>query len=402
MRVRRTVPPVGYRVRPSRLLRGVLRSPATGRRGTDRFLEDLAGRLGVRRAFAVSSGKGALAVILGALHSLSGRRKVILPAYTCFSVPSAILRAGLEPVPCDIEEGSFDYDHAKLLPMLQEDVLCVLSTHLFGVPADPGRILGPCRSKGIFVVEDAAQALGGAVDGQWLGTLADVGFYSLGRGKNITCGGGGIIVSDSPDILEALDSIVVDLPSSPAREEVATFITLLVLGAFISPGLYWFPAGLPFLKLGETIFYEDFPVYRLSSFRASILDGWYDTLSWLNGVRRANSDYYLNRVPTLHDFGAGIPYLRFPVVLDGERKRRVFRDLDGTSVGINGMYPSPVSRIPELVGRFRMGDFPEAERVAESLITLPTHPLVSEQDRARVCALLESVMAPQGREGPAL
>jgi len=402
MRVRRIVPPVGYRVPRSRLFHGLLGSNATGDRVVRRFLEGFSSRLGVRRAFGVSSGKGALAVILRALHGLSGRRRVILPAYTCFSVPSAIVKAGLEPVPCDIEEGSFDYNYGRLLPMLQEDVLCVLSIHLFGVPSDPRRLLGPCRSKGIFVVEDAAQALGGTVDGHWLGTLADVGFYSLGRGKNITCGGGGIIVSDSTEILEALDRVVGGLPPARAREDLATLLTLLLLGAFISPSLYWFPAGLPFLRLGETIFYEDFPIYGLSGYQASILDGWYGTLDWLNGVRRANAGFYLNGTRGLRDYGAGIAYLRFPVVLDGTRKRRVLRDLDGTSVGINGMYPCPVSRIPELAGRYRMGDFPEAERVAESLITLPTHPLVSGRDRSRICALLESVVGPEGREGSGL
>ena len=79
---------------------------------------------------------------------------------------------------------------------MTDETLCVLAIHLFGIPANLDRIKKLCRKKDIFIVEDAAQAMGGEYKGGMLGTIGDVGFYSLGRGKNITCGSGGIIVTE--------------------------------------------------------------------------------------------------------------------------------------------------------------------------------------------------------------
>src|SRR5918996_838299 len=76
--------------------------------------------------------------------------------------------------------------------------------HLFGVPSDIERIRTLCRARGIFVVEDAAQAMGAEFNGRKLGTGADVGIFSLGRGKNITCGSGGIVLTNSDRIAEAI------------------------------------------------------------------------------------------------------------------------------------------------------------------------------------------------------
>jgi dTDP-4-amino-4,6-dideoxygalactose transaminase len=124
----------------------------------------------------------------------------VIPAYTCFSVPAAVLKAGLRPVLCDINPSTFDFDHALLERTLNGNTLCVVAHHLFGIPSNIERVRALSRARGIFVVEDAAQAMGVESHGRSLGTLGDVGLFSLGRGKAITCGSGGIIVTNSaPD-----------------------------------------------------------------------------------------------------------------------------------------------------------------------------------------------------------
>jgi dTDP-4-amino-4,6-dideoxygalactose transaminase len=81
-------------------------------------------------------------------------------------------------------------DFEKLKTLSDDDILCIIPTHLFGIPSDVGRIRDICEAKGIYILEDAAQALGVTVGGRKAGTLGDVGFFSLGRGKNITSGSG--------------------------------------------------------------------------------------------------------------------------------------------------------------------------------------------------------------------
>jgi dTDP-4-amino-4,6-dideoxygalactose transaminase len=366
------------------------------------FEPEMARVLDVRRVFAVSSGKAALTLALLALAKLSGdRRKVIIPAYTCYSVPSAIVKAGLQVVPCDIAEGSFDYDYARLSSLLGPDVLCVMSVHLFGIPSDTGRLMQLCRETGTFVVEDAAQAFGGVSHGRRLGTVGDIGIFSLGRGKNITCGSGGLIVTSSRPIADALRELTVEMPATSVAHDVATFVTLLVLSLFILPWLYWFPSGLRFLRLGETIFYEDFPVRWMSDFQALLLRGWEQQLLGLDRIRVENSRHYLDALDVMRDQlresgvrqparqARGVPLLRFPVLLGGSAEtRKALFDLDGRSLGMSIMYPATIARIPQLAGQFADASFPRADAVADRLVTLPTHALVSARDRARVCAVV--------------
>ena len=392
MRIARIQPPVGYGVPTSDLISSVYDAGRTPAYRQNIFETEFANRLGVRKAFGVSSGKAALTIILTALNALTGRRKVIVPAYTCYSLPSSIVKAGLEVVPCDVAPEGFDYNYERLVPMLGSDVLCVVSVHLFGIPSDTTRTKDLCRQSGIFVVEDAAQAMGISRAGKPLGTRGDVGFYSLGRGKNLTCGSGGVIVTASPEIAGAVESIVRGLPENPFGHDARTFLTLLLLSVFVSPSLYWLPAGLPFLRLGETIFHRDFPVRPLSNFQAAlVLRGLREHLASLNEARCANAEFYISRIKGARDYGPDIPYLRFPVVLDDpEAKRRIL--VEQAALGISGMYPGTVGTIRELGSLLPRASYPQAERLASSLITLPTHPLVSDVDRERICETVNLTM----------
>jgi len=409
VKIARTLPPVGYRVHAASLL-----TAAAGLIRHDRYREqilqpDFARAFDRRTVFAVSSGKAALALTLRALAQLTGRRKVIIPAYTCYSVPSAIVKAGLDVVPCDLAEGSFDYDHTRLVPLLRADVLCVVSVHLFGIPADTPRLAQLCRGTGIFVVEDAAQSFGGGSQGRKLGTIGDVGIFSFGRGKNITCGSGGLIVTASEPIAAALGAVTGGLRSSSFAGDVASFVTLTLLSWFILPRLYWFPAGLPFLRLGETIFHDDFPIRWMSEFEARLLRDWREQLSVLEGHRRLNAEHYFANINVLAEgvhglpqparLHRGVPFLRLPVILSkrSDRERLVFEQ-DGKTLGISTMYPGSVAAIRQLAGRLGDSSYPRAEAIAQQLVTLPTHPLVTPSDRERICAVVNQC---SGRDGEA-
>ena len=95
MRIARIQPPVGYRVPRSDLISSAYDAGRTRAYRQDIFEDEFANRIGVRKAFGVSSGKAALTIILTALNTLTKRRKVIVPAYTCYSLPSSIVKAGL-------------------------------------------------------------------------------------------------------------------------------------------------------------------------------------------------------------------------------------------------------------------------------------------------------------------
>src|SRR2546428_3189536 len=231
MKIGRTLPPAAAPLCGADLWHGVsgILSPERALRALEK---EIRRHFAASDVFLVSSGTAALTLAVMALKSLSPKTEVVTPAYTCFSVPAAILKAGLRPVLCDISPTTFDFDHALVEQTLNANTLCVIAHHLFGVPSDVDRLRTLCQGRGIFVVEDAAQAMGVEYDGRTLGTTGDVGIFSLGRGKNITCGSGGIIVTNSQAIGDAIAEQHRQLASPALVTEVNDFLRLLLMKIF--------------------------------------------------------------------------------------------------------------------------------------------------------------------------
>ena len=393
MRVGRTVPPAAAPLRWTDLWHGLTATLAP-QRTIARFEREIVNEFAVERVFLVNSGTAALRVTLEALKTLSTRRDVVVPAYTCFSVPGAVLAAGCRPVLCDIDPSTFDFDHALLEPLLTDDTLCVVAHHLFGVPSAIERIRSMCRARGIFVVEDAAQAMGVESDGRKLGTIGDVGIFSLGRGKNITCGSGGVIVTRSRDVAAALARRYAEIDNPSLMEQVKDFATLAFMVLFIRPWLYWIPASMPFLGLGRTIFPKRVPVRRLSAMKAGLLRGWRSVLARANGQRADAARYFSRRVSSHVGRDASHPYLRFPVLAPGTADRdALFAQSARRGLGVSVAYPSAIDEIAE-VRRVCNGDrFPRARQVADRLLTLPTHHWLSERDKDAIAELCRDLPA---------
>jgi len=386
--IRRTIPPAAAPVSFIEILHGIYGmmtdSPA-------RKLEDeIRKYYNAKYVFTVSSGKAALFLILTGLKTMSKRRKVIIPAYTCYSVPSAIVKAGLDAIPCDMRPETLDYDFDKLQIAADDETLCVISTHLFGIPSDVERIRRICADKGIFVIEDAAQAMGCAEGNKKIGTCGDVAFFSLGRGKNISCGSGGIIVTSSDAIFSAISKAFEGVAREPATEITKTLMEVLLVKIFLNPSLYWIPDSLPFLKIGETTFDTNFPIYRLSDFKAGLLDRGFSKLERFNKARASVSVLFMDAMkpgPAMPIYHAGRPYLRFPIYVDNavskDRTYKRFRNR-----GVSRMYPDSVNRIKELKMDSSEGAYPGAERIAKTLLTFPTHILLKDKDKTVLCDMI--------------
>ena len=124
MKIHRTVPPAAAPLRWADLRHGIagIFAAARARRARE---EEIRRHFGVGHAFLVSSGTAALTLTLTALKSCSPRTGVVIPAYTCFSVAAAVVKAGLRPVLCDIDPTTFDFDYGLLARTLKSDTLCV-------------------------------------------------------------------------------------------------------------------------------------------------------------------------------------------------------------------------------------------------------------------------------------
>jgi 8-amino-3,8-dideoxy-alpha-D-manno-octulosonate transaminase len=160
------------------------------------FEQQLAARMHVRFALAVTSGSAALSTALAALGVGPGD-EVILPAWTWLSCFNAIVLAGALPVFAEIDE-SFNLDPDDLEGKLTGQTRAIMAVHLQGCPCDMDRILAVARRHRVAVLEDCAQSLGSSYQGRPVGSLGDIGIYSTQIYKTITSGEGGAVVTNDP------------------------------------------------------------------------------------------------------------------------------------------------------------------------------------------------------------
>lgn len=158
----------------------------------------VAGRLGIAHVQAVSSGSAALWCALGALGVGPGD-EVVTQAFTFVATVEAILMHGATPVVVDVDE-SLTMDPDAFEAAITPRTKLVVPVHMAGVTARMDRIGEIAENRGIAVLEDAAQALGASFHGRPAGSLGEAAIVSLDFGKIVTCGEGGLVLTDREDL----------------------------------------------------------------------------------------------------------------------------------------------------------------------------------------------------------
>lgn len=159
---------------------------------------EFAALMGSRYALAVSSCSAALFLSLKALDLPRGAR-VLIPAFTFAAVPSAVVHADCTPVLCEVGE-TYRIDLDDFARKIDENIACVLISHMRGHTSDMDAILAACDARGIPVVEDAAHSLGTLWHGRKIGTIGKIGCFSFQSYKLVNSGEGGILVTDDPEL----------------------------------------------------------------------------------------------------------------------------------------------------------------------------------------------------------
>jgi dTDP-4-amino-4,6-dideoxygalactose transaminase len=174
------------------------------------------------RKYGLLVGSGTTALFLACRMTPPGRKKVIVPAIACANVLFAVIYAECTPVFVDICPDTGLLDPSLVCKALEEDpeVGAVLVVHTYGHVANLEIIANYARSRGVLVIEDAAQALGGTyADKRPLGALGDLALVSFGHTKILDAGGGGVLMTDRRDVYEACVAFSAELPVSPVDLE---------------------------------------------------------------------------------------------------------------------------------------------------------------------------------------
>lgn len=360
------------------------------------FLEELKDILPLKHLFLTNTGIAAFYLILLSLKKISKKREVILPCYTAPSLVVAVQKAGLKPILCDISLKDFNADSGDALRRVTPDTLCVTAVHMFGIPWLGAADLKSGLAPGTFVIEDCAQALGSKIDGKHVGASGDFSFYSFNRGKNLPTYEGGCMATNSQALALELESAMKMLPKPDFASRLGLAFKLAALSFAFRPYIYG-PLYFLISRFKDNTVPEDFRVLQGAPFEAGVgrallrKSGVSFEKRLQNGLRLISALKGIAGILVPEISGRSTPvFNRLPVVFDDRLKLdRAILSLEKNGIETSRLYLKPLHHIFEL--GYRKEDFPNAVRLAQGLLTLPVHPLVTDADIATMIRVIREV-----------
>src|SRR5579862_1146233 len=174
-----------------------------------KFEQEVAKAIGAERAVGCASGSDALLLALLALE-IEPEQAVLTTPYTFFATAGAISRMNARPVFVDIDPVTYNIDPNLLDEALKREPRAhsIIPVHLYGASADMDPICASAKARNVFVIEDAAQAIGSEYKGRRVGTIGDLGCFSFFPSKNLGCfGDGGLVTSQRSDLADKISSL---------------------------------------------------------------------------------------------------------------------------------------------------------------------------------------------------
>ena len=163
-------------------------------------------RLGTQHAVAVSSGTAGLHLCLLALGIGPGD-EVIVPSFAFIAAANVIRYVGATPVFVDIDAHTLNLDPHRVEDAMTSRTRALMVVHTFGYPAEMQALLALARGRGLFVIEDACEALGAIYEEQPVGTFGDAAVFAFYPNKQITTGEGGMVVTRSTELASKLRAL---------------------------------------------------------------------------------------------------------------------------------------------------------------------------------------------------
>jgi len=360
------------------------------RRGGERLRKQLACRYGARHVFLFRDARSSLRALLCAL---GGNGTAVLPAYTCIAVPQAVESAGWRLAFADIAAGDVNMTHEALLAALPEDARVVVLTYQFGIPPATEPILDLCRRRGLFIVEDAAAAVGARYRGRLTGTFGDAAIISFHFSKVVNAGRGGALLINDDKVAEKV--MCLQNEDSASAEGLADFTKAFAWWGATRPLCYSGIRTVRSLVLVDPLYEVVKPrtflrpegFHCCSGYVAALASRQLDLLEANVSRRMALARVYSEALAGIEGIelpkvteGAEPAWIQFPIFV--ERKAACYQYLLRHGVDVNWTFRYSCA------ASYGFKGFPNAERAARTLLGLPTYPDLGVARAMRICKLV--------------
>lgn len=331
------------------------------------FEEEFAAFCGVPYGIGVASGTDALALSLEACGVGPGD-EVIVPAFTFIATASVVSRLGARVVFADVDPDTACLEAAALQRALTPATKAVVAVHLYGHPADMQAIKQALGARDVAIIEDAAQAHGARYHSQSVGGLASAGCFSFYPSKNLGAfGEGGMVVVRGEALADRLRAL-----RNHGRRGQFEHVT-----EGCNSRLHTLQAAVLRVKLRH-------------------LPAW-------NEERRRLAALYDQRLAAIAEVrapsvAAGAEPVYHQYVVRADRREELRTYLHDVGIATAVYYPAPLHLQPayqqeQANGGWRAGDFPAAETLARTALSLPLYPGLSAAAVHEVCEVIAAFYA---------
>lgn len=318
--------------------------------------KDVAAYSNVPYGIGVANGSDAIHIALQACGVGAGDEVITTP-FTFFATAGAIVRCNATPVFVDIDPVTFNIDPSKIEEKVTDKTKAIIPVHLYGQMADMDPIVEIAKKHKLFIIEDAAQAIGATYKGKTVGELSDAGTYSFFPTKNLGAyGDAGMIVTKHEDLAEKMSVIRVH-------------------GS--KPKYYHHVLG-----------YNS----RLDEMQAAILNVKFPHLNDWSENRRKHASYYSEKLKAALGDQVVTPeevenryhvFHQYTIRVDKRDELQKFLAEQGVSTMI--YYPQPLHLQPVFKDLgYKEGDFPITEKATKEAISLPMFPELKEEQQQYV------------------
>jgi dTDP-4-amino-4,6-dideoxygalactose transaminase len=322
---------------------------------------EISRKLNIKFSFLTTSCTSALEMAIIALRIKEGD-EVILPSFSFVSAANVVALRGARPVFCEIDEKHYNIDPLSLKEKITKRTKAIIVVHYGGFSCDMDAVSKIARDSKLYLIEDAAQALGSKYKDKYLGTIGDIGCFSFHGTKNVTCGEGGCFVTNSEEIAKKAEII----------REKGTDRSSFLRGQIEKYSWVGLGSSYVLSDVLAAIAYEQFrKIDRIIEARTKIAS------YYLNHAQDMNQKIILPVVPEHCKPNWHI----FAVRVRPDKRNWLLKAL--RAKGIEAAFhfvPLHSSSFGRLELGYKEDDFPVTELVANSIIRLPIYPGLLQKD----------------------
>lgn len=352
------------------------------------FEKEFASYIGVKHAISVGNGTDALIIALKALGIGHGDEVITTP-FTFFATAESISFVGATPVFVDVLKDSYNIDPEEIEKAITENTKAIMPVHIFGQAADMDEINKIAKKHGLYVIEDSAQAAGGAYKGKKIGTFSDLACFSFFPTKNLGCAGdGGMIVTDNDDLAVMVKALRTHGSGENGQRayNILNDIKAEVAEDLNADNTVYNPLKYYNYLIGHNS--------RLDELQAALLRVKLKKLDYWNNMRRTHADFYNENLkgtefitPVAKDYAEHIYHL---YILQSEKRDALCKYLKEKGVATGIYYPVPMhlQKVYKPLG-YKKGDLKNSEYLADRTFAIPMFAELREEEKEYIVKCLK-------------